>query len=156
MSIENAAEKTILLAVDDSENAKRAVDYVGSFLRNSSNGYRLTLLHIIRLPEPGAFATEEEKGRHLEKKRRKAEAFMTEYRERLLDAGVPASAITIRVPFRSCPSLAESILSERDIAGYSTVVVGRHKLTRTEEFLYGRVSGRLINHADNCAVGVIS
>ena len=150
------AERKILLAVDESENDRRAVEYVGRMLRGSGNSIEVTLLHIIRQPDASSFATEGEKEKYLENRKGKVREFLSRYREQLVEIGLPDQAVNIRCPLRFCPSIAESILSERDICGYSTVVVGRHKVTRAEEFLYGSVSGRLVNHADHCAVWVIA
>jgi len=148
--------RSILLAVDDSENAARAVDYVASIISHGSGGFQVTLLHIIRQPEAGSFATDAEKDQHLDALRKRAIGFLSGYRERLVASGMPEHAVRIRCLICYCPSIAEGILAERDQSEYSTIVVGRHHLTRAEEFLYGSVSGRLINHASNCAVWVIA
>ena len=42
--------RNVLLAVDESENARRAVAYLG-FLLGRAGGFRVTLLHVISLPE---------------------------------------------------------------------------------------------------------
>ena len=52
-------------------------------------------------------------------------------------------------------SMAEGILAERDEVEYSTIVVGRQGLSRSEEFLFGSISSRIVNHARNCTVWVV-
>ncbi|MCJ7616010.1 MAG: universal stress protein, partial [Desulfobacterales bacterium] len=44
---------------------------------------------------------------------------------------------------------------ERDETKYSTVVVGRQGLSRTEEFLFGSTSSKIVNYARNCTVWVV-
>ena len=46
--------KNILIAVDDSDNSRRAVHYVG-FLLGKVDGVRATLLHVIPEPEEDYF-----------------------------------------------------------------------------------------------------
>lgn len=153
---ERRVRQSILLAVDDSETAGRAVDYVGSVFSRNANGVQVTLLHIVRRPEGGAFATDAEAERYVDEARKRAVDLLARYRCRLVASGIPERAIHIKCPISHCPSIAEAILAERDRSGHSTIVVGRHHLTRAEEFLYGSVSGRLISNATDCAVWVIA
>ncbi|MBI5606568.1 MAG: universal stress protein [Deltaproteobacteria bacterium] len=63
--------------------------------------------------------------------------------------------VTVRSNLRYCPSMAECILSERDETGYSTIVVGRQGLSRSEEFLLGSISSMIVSRARNCTVWVV-
>jgi len=53
-------DKSLLIAVDGSENAKRAVLYVAEFLRGLP-GYCITLLNIISEPPPDYFTGKEDR-----------------------------------------------------------------------------------------------
>jgi nucleotide-binding universal stress UspA family protein len=147
--------RNVLLAVDDSENARRAVAYVAFMLGGVKNS-RVTLLHVISEPEEDYFAKIEEKAEWLEQYRRRVEAFLEQYRRELVDAGFPAEAVQTSAPLRSCPSIAECILSELDRTQYGTLVVGRQGLSRKEEFLFGSVSSKIVGHARNCVVWVVA
>jgi nucleotide-binding universal stress UspA family protein len=147
--------RNVLLAVDDSENARRAVAYV-AFMLGRVEGCRLTLLHVISEPEEDYFAKIEEKQEWLDQYRRRVETFLEQYRRELIDAGFPAEAVQTSAPLRHCPSIAECILSELDRTRYGTLVVGRQGLSRKEEFLFGSVSSRIVGHARNCAVWVVA
>ena len=92
--------KNILIAVDESDNARRAVAYVGKLLEGVKN-FNVLILHVIRQPEEDYF-----------------------------------------------PDVAE-----KDKC--STIVVGRQGLSRSEEFLFGSVSSKIVNHARNCTVWVV-
>jgi len=56
--------------------------------------------------------------------------------------------------FRS-PKKEARILAERRQMKCSTIVVGRQGLSRSEEFLFGSVSSKIVNHARDCAVWVV-
>ena len=147
--------RNVLLAVDDSENARRAVAYVG-FMLGGLEGSRVTLLHVISEPEEDYFARFEEKEKWLNDYRRKIESLLAEYRRELIAAGFPEVAIQTRSPQRHCPSIAECILLELDRTECGTIVVGRQGLSRKEEFLFGSVSSKIVGHARNCAVWVVA
>jgi len=147
--------RNVLLAVDDSENARRAVGYVG-FMLGGLEGFRVTLLHVISVPEEDYFVRVEEKEKWLDDYRRKIESLLAEYRRELITAGVPDEAVETRLPQRHCPSIAECILLELDRTEYGTIVVGRQGLSRKEEFLFGSVSSKIVGHARNCTVWVVA
>ena len=147
--------RNVLLAVDDSENARRAIAYVG-FMLGGLEGFQVTLLHVISEPEEDYFARAEEKEKWLNDYRRKIESILAEYRRKLIAAGFPEPAIPTRSPLRHCPSIAECILLELDRAEYGTIVVGRQGLSRKEEFLFGSVSSKIVGHARNCTVWVVA
>jgi nucleotide-binding universal stress UspA family protein len=147
--------RNVLLAVDDSENARRAIAYVG-FMLGGLEGFQVTLLHVISEPEEDYFERAEEKEKWLNDYRRKIESILAEYRRKLIAAGFPEPAIQTRSPLRHCPSIAECILLELDRTEYGTIVVGRRGLSRKEEFLFGSVSSKIVGHARNCAVWVVA
>jgi nucleotide-binding universal stress UspA family protein len=107
--------KNILIAVDDSDNSRRAVSYVAQLL-GGIGGFKVAIVHVIPEAEEDYFAT---------------------------------------TALRYCPSMAECILAERDDTEYHTLVVGRQGISRSEEFLFGSVSSKIVNHAKNCTVWVV-
>ena len=146
--------KNILIAVDESENARRAVSYVGQFLA-AIKGFKVLILHVIRQPEEDYFPTSSEKDQWLDQYKLKVDAMLKDYRQILIRAGFAPEDVSVRSTLRYCPSLAECILAERDQTGYSTIVVGRQGLSRSEEFLFGSVSSKIVNHARDCTVWVV-
>ena len=146
--------KNILIAVDESENARRAVSYVGQFLAEIK-GFKVLILHVIRQPEEDYFPTSSEKDQWLDQYKLKVDAMLKDYRQILIRAGFVPEDVSVRSTLRYCPSLAECILAERDQTGYSTIVVGRQGLSRSEEFLFGSVSSKIVNHARDCTVWVV-
>jgi len=146
--------RNILIAVDESENAHRAVDYVAQLL-GGIEGFNVTLLHVIPDPEEDYFPTPEDREHWLENYRGRIEGQLDSYRKILIAAGFDESAVRVRSTLKYCPSMAKCILEERDQLDYSTIVVGRQGLSRSEEFLFGSISNKIVNHAQNCTVWVV-
>jgi nucleotide-binding universal stress UspA family protein len=154
ITIEKGFNKNILIAVDESENARRAVAYVGQLLAGIQ-GFKVLILHVIRQPEEDYFPSSAEKDKWLGEYKLKVDAMLKNYREILIDEGFEPTDVSVRSTLRYCPSLAECILSERNQSKCSTIVVGRQGLSRSEEFLFGSVSSKIVNHARDCTVWVV-
>ncbi|RPH87201.1 MAG: universal stress protein, partial [Desulfobacteraceae bacterium] len=107
-------------------------------------------------PEEDYFPSSTEKDQWLDKYRAKIGRQLELYRQILTDAGFDPTRVAVRSPLRYCPSLAECILAEREESKYDTIVVGRQGLSRKERFLFGSVSSKIVNHAGNCTVWVVS
>ena len=146
--------KNILIAVDESENARRAVSYVGQLLGGFS-GFKVTVLHVIPDPEEDYFPNQKEKDNWLTRTKQKVDTMLADYRKILIDAGFSEEDVSVRSTLRYCPSMAECILSERDETLYDTIVVGRKGVSRSEAFLFGSVSSKIVNHAEKCTVWVV-
>ncbi len=154
MNKELVFNKNILIAVDESENARRAVLYVAQLLEGAK-GFSVTVLHVINEPEEDYFPTTDEKEKWLSQYKKKVDKMLEDYRQILIQKGFDRSAVSVRSTLRYCPSMAQCILEERDETEYSTVVVGRQGLSRSEEFLFGSVSSKIVNYARNCTVWVV-
>ena len=146
--------KNILIAVDASENARRAVIYVGKLL-GGIKGFKVLILHIIRQPEEDYFPNLSERDKWLDDYQLKVDAMLDDYRKILIDSGFAPAAVSVRSMLRHCPSLAECILVELQQTQYFTIVVGRQGLSRSEAFLFGSVSSKIVNHARDCTVWVV-
>jgi len=156
MSVERKTfNKNILIAVDESENARRAVSYVAQLL-GKADGFKVTVLHVIPDPEEDFFPNDREKEKWLKHYGEKVERILREHRDILIRGGFKAESVSTRSELRYCPSMAECILAERDKTQYDTIVVGRQGLSRKEQFLFGSISSKIVNHATNCAVWVVS
>lgn len=146
--------KNILIAVDDSENSERAVNYVAQILAGGQ-GYQTALLHIIPEPEEDFFPSRRDQQRWLERYREKMTRLLDGYRNVLVDHGFSAEDVTVQIQLRSCPSMAECILKERERLDYDTIVVGRQGISRSEEFLFGSISSKIVTHGGSCTVWVV-
>ena len=141
---EKIFNKNILIAVDESENARRAVFYVGQLL-GGMEGFKVTILHVVPEPEEDYFPTSVEKEKWFTQYEEKVDVMLKDYRQLLIKKGFDPEDVTIRSTVRYCPSMAKCILSERDETEYSTIVVGRQGLSRSQEFLFGSISSKIVN-----------
>ena len=101
------------------------------------------------------FATSTEKEKWLGQYKLKVDAMLEDYRQMLIHAGFDTEDVSVRSTVRYCPSLAECILAERDKMKCSTIVLGRQGLSRSEKFLFGSVSSKIVNHARDFTVWVV-
>lgn len=147
--------KKLLIAVDDSPNARRAVTYVAEMF-GGGLGFNVLLLHVIPEPEEDFFPDDMERVRWLEARQHKMEEVLAKLRGILLQAGFQPGNVTVKCVLRRTDSLAKAIMDERDQMEASTVVVGRQGISASEEFLFGSVSNRLMHVAKRCAVWIIN
>lgn len=152
---EKVFNKHILIAVDRSENARRAVSYVAQLL-GSIEGFKVTILHVITQPEEDYFSTPDQEEQWLSQYKQNVDAMLEDYRQMLISGGFDPDGVSVRSTLRYCPSMAECILAERDETRYDTIVVGRHGLSRSEEFLFGSISSKIVSHARSCTVWVVA
>lgn len=152
----------ILIAVDRSEGAMRALDYVGDMFGNMHP--ELLLLHVTRgisgFPPGRESLTKEqtpwsgEANEEIEKIEKGVASFFRECIRRLEPKGADANRIrTQAVSVLYSPALA--IFREARRGGYGTIVVGRRGISRTEEFIMGSVSSQVLQLAEEIAVWVV-
>ncbi len=134
---------TILLAIDGSEGAMRAVDFVGRMLGGFD--FEAGLIHVIR-GDKKAYIQETEK---------EMSRVFDEAKGRLLNSGFELNQISTKM-ITGVHSRAEAIVEEAGKGGYGTIVVGRRGLSRVKEFFMGRVSNKVIQMAKKQAVWVVS
>ena len=147
-------ERHIMIAADSSDNARRAVLFVGDFF-GCYEGFQVTLLHIILEPETTFFRGKDERQKWLADQRGESRKFMEEYRNILVNAGFPEDKVNVRIDTMSAPSVADCIIKEQDEMKCCTIVIGRRGISKKEEFIFGSTSNKIIHEARKCAVLVI-
>ncbi len=147
-------DRNLLVAVDGSENARRAAHYVADFL-GGVPGFRVTLLTIVPEPSEDYFATDEERKTWIEEHSSGAEKILKDYREMLIQSGFSEDKVMVKVEVRICPSIAGCILDDQKKLGCCTIVLGRRGISKKEEFIYGSTSNKILHSGKNCAVWVI-
>jgi nucleotide-binding universal stress UspA family protein len=148
------SERHLLAAVDESDNSRRAVLYLGDFFGDYRDVF-ITLLSIVAEPSEDFFATEGERQKWLIDKRAAMDKKLAEYREILLDAGFTTTQIDVRLVVRQCTSIADAILEEQNKLRCCIVAVGRRGLSHNAEFILGSTSSKILHHAKHCAVLVV-
>ncbi|BDQ35080.1 universal stress protein [Pseudodesulfovibrio portus] len=160
--------KKILLAVDASDNAMRAVEYVGDIAGDCA-GFSVELLCIERLPHRDLYPDEEAWKKACEATRTELRKFLNRARDHLVGMGVSLDRLTEQY-VTSCASpfdepgpacsqgtgTAQEILNALDAGGFGTVVVGRRGVSKAEEFLFGSVSNKIIHSVKNSTVWVVA
>jgi nucleotide-binding universal stress UspA family protein len=147
-------DKHLLIAVDESDNSRRAVLYVADFL-GGFPGFRVTVLSIIPRPEEDFFDTEAERAAWTKEKVETASRMLETYRQVLIQSGFPEEKVRVRTCVGEVKEFSDAILEAQHGMASCTVVVGRHHKSKTEEFLFGSTSSKLIHEAKNCAVWVV-
>ena len=146
--------KRILLAVDGSENSRRAVDYVGSIAAETKAEF--TLFHVVRrfsFLDDYTLQDHEVEGFWEEVKKDIPRMFRF-YKTNLERAGVDGARISTRANLDSA-SRAMDILQEAKEGNYGTIVMGRRGLSKVRQFLMGRVTNKVLQRAEKFAVWLV-
>ncbi len=149
----------IVVAVDGSENSKRAVDHL-SFILGSCKieGMEVLLLNVrpgfIRLSGPrvipslSAFPAS---GANYEKKMM---PFLDQCEELLLEAGIAPDNIKKKIVLKGA-DIGKVILSEAQKGDYETIVMGRGGISMAQEFFMGSISHNILQQAGDKAVWIV-
>jgi nucleotide-binding universal stress UspA family protein len=146
----------ILLGLDESDGAMRAVDFVGAMLGDSAA--QITLLHVVRSFDIFEHRYEDTFDPSYEKEwieTYEIDSLFEEAKMHLVKSGIDARRITTKL-VQGVSSRAGAILQEARHEGFGTIVVGRRGLSEVKEFCMGRVSSKVIQLARDHAVWIVS
>ena len=146
--------KKFLLAVDGSENAARAVNFVGSLLGGFD--YAVSLFHVIRSdgegqPEYRHIFTSKEYGRAVSKKTGSA---LKAAQTKLIDMGLKTDKVSIQIVQKAI-SRAGAIADRVRQEDIGTIVMGRRGHSGVRDFFIGRVTNKVIHIARDRTIWVI-
>jgi nucleotide-binding universal stress UspA family protein len=151
----------ILVALDGSENALRAVDHV-SFIVESCQSDQLQVIlfntwpGLVTLTGPRVIPNLSSLNTSAqEKHKNKMKSFLDQAENMLLEAGLPAQRIRRKICWR-CSDISKSILSEAEKGGCGTIVLGRRGISKAQEFFMGSISAKVIQLAGQKAVWIVS
>ncbi|WP_456433488.1 universal stress protein [Thermosulfuriphilus sp.] len=145
--------KRILIALDTSENAMRAVGYVAEMLGDQEDIF-IELLHVAKEPPVDLFPDEQERQKAKEAQEKAIVEVFELAKNQLEIAGVSREKVVVKV-LPTTGSVARIILDEQNRGQFGTVVVGRRGVSKAEEFLFGSVSNKVVHYAKGCAVWVV-
>ncbi|MFO7737736.1 MAG: universal stress protein [Desulfatiglandaceae bacterium] len=157
-------EKKVLVAFDDSDNARRAVEFIA---RSFTTDHHITLFSVIPdttalcqmtgfntptltpyfLEQQGAFCALEEKKKNLIK------ASLESAEAVLIKAGFDKSNIKRKMIVEK-KGAAKAIISEAK-SGYHTIVLGRRGLSGVKEFFLGSVSQKVLSAVEDVSIILI-
>jgi len=152
----------VLVALDDSDNATRAVEYVS---KNFSPDHEVTLFSVIpdtqmlcNIDSPeltpyfwsqrNVFCSLEDKKKEL------IEATANRAKDLLLKAGFKKDKITVKVQAKK-KGIARDIVAESE-SGYDTIVMGRRGLSGIKEFVMGSVSQKVLHSIKDVSIVIVS
>ena len=157
----NPAPEKLLVGLDASDGAMRAVDHVVS-TRNGHDRRQIYLMHVVRswktmpsLPSPLVSQIEQERVDALV-----AEATETispvfeEAKTRLLKAGYKPDHIHTEI-VSGVESRAMAMIQFARQNDVGTLIMGRRGLSRVEDFIMGRVGHKIVNTVRNRAVWIV-
>ena len=158
----------VLLAVDESENSHRVVQYVGSFLRRTPD-IAITLFHVLKpmpreLLEHGGSESpaaevqlsvqlHSEQDVWIRKERESECHVLRKACETLTQSGFDTSHVVLK--FGHEDDIARNILEEARSGHHETIVVGRHGTSRIKRIFGGGVTDQLLRDAKGLAIWVV-
>ncbi len=153
----DVSSKKMLIAVDGSENSRKAVDYAATFA--ATNEARVTLFNVVREFRLNFLDISTPRGAEIEMRivkelERDVQKMFASYRKQLEQAGVNASRISVKHTLQS-RTRAGDILKEAKEGNYGTIVMGRRGLSRVREFLMGRVTTKVLHRAADFALWIV-
>ena len=151
----NLPGKNILIALDGSEGAMQAIDFVGELM--GGYNFKVTLVHVVRDkssigPAPLYRPLPQE---DIQVEEQKIRTVFDEARSRLLNRGFKTDDVTSKL-ITGASSRAKAIVEEAEQLGNATIVLGRRGLSRSEDFFIGGVSNKVIQLGVEQAVWVVT
>ena len=157
--------KKTLIAIDDSKNAMKAVEYAGQQFSGIGD-LQITLVHVLpNLPaifwDEGHILSEQEKAERkkvvdkwLADRKAKMEPMFRMAIEALTRTGFKAEQIQTK-SISDSTDVAQSILEEARDGGYQTIIVGRRGAAGGKHTMIGSVTSRIISQGSGVAITVV-
>jgi len=146
-------EQSLLVYVDGSGASMNAVRYVATMFGRIPD-VKVTLLNVVRKPNPELYASQDERQQEETTVLESNRSAMEKAHALLIESGFPQTHVDTRLASVQNIRSSDVILNEQQSEPYSAIVLGRHRLSRTEEFLFGSPAIRLARQA-TCPVWVI-
>ncbi|MGO9578387.1 MAG: universal stress protein [Desulfobaccales bacterium] len=155
----------VIIALDSSEGAWRAVEYVAEAFGHTP-GVQVTLLHVLSgLPpafwDDGHILEEKEKASRQnlvagwqKEQEKQWQGLVQKAHARLTKAGVSKDAVLDKFKPKYY-DVAEDILSEAEAGNFDTIVMGRRGLGMAKALLLGSVTHKVVQNAKGCAVVIV-
>ncbi|MGB2929704.1 MAG: universal stress protein [Desulfobacterales bacterium] len=151
-------DKKVLVAIDDSENAMRAVEFIANLFTTDN---KITLFNVIQdtaalcemnSPELTPYFKSQQSSFCLleEKKQELVNQAVQKAKEILMDAGFEEKNITVKSELKKS-GVARDIINEAQ-SGYNVIVMGRRGMSGIKDFILGSISQKVFNSAKNISV----
>lgn len=144
-------QQSILVALKDSKTARSVVQYFAE-LPFQADRLDITLLHVFRQPTSGEEIMGED---FVRKDVLRAQKVLEDARRILIEGGVNPKNIHILLDKNPYPTATDGIINHFSQNVYHMVVIGRRKKSKSEEFVLGDVSIKLVRALEGAAVLVV-
>ena len=156
----------VVIALDSSEGAWRAVEYVAEAFGHTP-GVQVTLLHVLSgLPpafwDDGHILDEKEKESRQglvaswqKEQEKQWQGLVKKAHDRLTKAGVAKDAVVNKFKPKYF-DVAEDILTEAQDGSFDTIVMGRRGLGMAKALVLGSVTNKVVLGAKGCAVIIVA
>lgn len=143
--------RSILVVLNDAPCSKLALEFLAQ-CPLSFPGVKITILHVFRKPS----GSEEMMGRKFFKSQKeRVEKAMSNARQRLIEAGYPPDNVHTHIETQPYPTVADGIITEVNKNNHDIVVIGRKNMSKSEEFVMGDASIKLIRALEEATVIVV-
>lgn len=149
----------ILLAYDNSQQALRAVEYVGQMFSRVDNVKVIMFSVYEKVPEHDMIDTpftNQVRSRisALEREKDKGRAHMDEAKKHLVRMGFNEDQITLKYAEKK-KSVAKEIIDEVRAGGYGTVVLGRKGISNLTGMLFGSTSSGVVGNLTGATICIV-
>ena len=144
-------KNTILVPLNESIISQMVIDYLVNIGFNPEH-VDITLLHVFLKPS----VEEELMGKKFAKERlRKIKQFLDRTRKKLVDNGFFEDQTRIKVVTEQYSSVTDGIIDQFKKNQYKMVMIGRRRMSKSEEFVLGDISIKLVRALEETAIVVV-
>jgi nucleotide-binding universal stress UspA family protein len=149
--------KKVLVCLDNSDNALRAVDHAGFMF--SGTDCQVTVLHTMRnltrhVPMEVVEEAPDLQRLYKEKAGEQIAHYMEKARETLMENGLTNEQIATRI-VNGSRNPADDILKEARGKGYGTIVLGRRGLSGVKAFVFGSVTKKILRQSAGLSIWIV-
>lgn len=144
---------SVLVPLNDSVSSKALLDFIIEKSPFADDSIEITLLHVFRKPTSG----EELMGKKfMEEQPERFRNLLENAKNRLVEErGLAPEHIHIQLLTEPYPSVTEGIIDYFNKGNFDIVMIGRKKMSKSEEFVLGDISVKLVRSLDNTSVLVV-
>lgn len=140
-------QKKFLLCVEESPASLYAAKYVADIFGNMRD-FGVTALWVSSSTDSERFKLTEDFNELDREHHQKGENLLDQVKEILIGGGIDESRIELRMLAREKnKKISDRILEQITGGDFDTIVVGKHQLTKSQEFLFGSVAVNLVRKA---------